>query len=312
MLTVRRLSITLLGALALLAGWAIAGPISPAAADEVCYTEELEGGFVNVVCYDPGGSGSGGGGLGSNVNDEKCTNHRGEEIPCATALGTWTGQCYARAASPQPAADDPIWESRTEGVIIECVTPNPGGTYFIVRRYWAMSTPAPGPDPYDVAREAVASMRLTMGEIGVTPPVGTVPSVVGVPIWLWVANPAENTTGPITRSATDTGLTVTATATLDRIEWTLRTDRQVLSTTCAGDNADGTPFFDGAGGQNSPTCGWSGAQNNLTGSGQLTGTAYWNVTWTGGGQSGSFGIPGQARTVPFEITEVQVIRTDGG
>lgn len=310
MLTIRRLSIALLGALALLAGWTITGPISPAAADEVCYTEELEGGFVNVVCYDPG---NGGGGVATESGTKTCTTPSGSEVSCTADGLFWLPSqgCYVEPTpvSTDPTDGNPLWAGRTTGSLHSCLYDIIGSGGAII---WLGAPPAPSPNPYDVARAAVATMRLTMGEVGVTPPLGTVPSVVGVPIWLWVANPAENTTGPITRSATDTGLTVTATATLDRIEWTLRTDRQILSTTCSGSSAGGTPFFDGAGGQNSPTCGWSGTQNNLTGTGQLTGTAYWNVTWTGGGQAGSFGIPGQSRTVPFEITEVQVIRTDGG
>lgn len=155
-------------------------------------------------------------------------------------------------------------------------------------------------------------MQLTMGDIGTTPPAGGDPSLVGLPVWLWVANPAENTTGPITRSASDGGLTVTATATLNRIEYEMRTERQVLTTTCSGSAAAGTAFAAGMGGQNSPTCGWTGAQNNRTGSGTLTGTAYWTVEWAGGGQAGTIDVPGLDNSVPFEVSELQVIRTDGG
>lgn len=289
---------------------------SSATAVEVCYEVVSDLGGVRVVCYDDGGGGGGsenggGSGGGGGGGSEECRwSVTGEVIPCSTDAGYWTGGCYAKVADPQPPFEHPAWGGRTEGTIIACSNPV-GSMVTATVFYWSASAPTPAIDPAALARQAVSQMDLEMGEIGATPPIGGDPSLVGLPIWLWVTNPADNTTGPITRAAADGGVTVTATATLDRIEYVLRTDRRVLDLSCAGPSAAGTAFTAGMGGQNSPTCGWTGAQNNLTGIGTLTGTAYWTVQWTGGGQTGTIVVPPQARSVPFEISELQVIRTDG-
>lgn len=314
-----------IGALAALltifgAGVVSLSPATPASAAEICVERVRVDGEVEVVCYNDGsgggGSDEGGGGSGGGEGPTTCS-YGPLTVPCTSSAGTWVGNCYVQPADPPPPQDDPIWGGNTDGVIVVCTPPpciNAGGNTIPdcpeISQYWAPSVPGAAIDPAALARQAVADMNLTMGEIGTTPPAGGDPSLVGLPIWLWVTNPAENTTGPITRSASDGGLTVTATATLDRIEYELQTDRQVLTTTCAGPAAPGTPFSSGMGGQNSPTCGWTGAQNNRTGSGTLTGTAYWEVEWTGAGQSGAITVPGQTTSVPFEVSELQVIRTD--
>lgn len=255
--------------------------------------------------------------------------YNGKVIPCSSDRGTWNASmgCYAQAMSPQPPKDNPWWEGNEDGVIIECYPPGPcsgmaGATDWCMPQiYWAPGPPeAAGPSPRELADRAVASMRLSMGEIGSTPPSTEVKAdsmgIIGLPIWLWVADPAPNTTGPITRSAGGGGLTVTATATLDSIEWTLAdrstgaVHRQVL---CAGDNAPGTPWSESTGGDGkvpSPTCGITGPMNDQVGYFNLTGTAHWTVEWAGGGQTGTIEVPPQERTVPIEIAELQVQLTE--
>ncbi|WP_125775603.1 hypothetical protein [Antribacter gilvus] len=157
-------------------------------------------------------------------------------------------------------------------------------------------------------------MQLTMGEMGSTPPsTSTKPGamgVIGLPMWLWVANPADNTVGPITRTAADGGLSVTATGTLDRITWTL-TDRDSgiarATVTCRGANAAGTPYDGRNNASPSPTCGIPGNLNQHPGNFTLSATAYWTVEWRGGGQRGSINVPPQTNSTPVTIGELQVL-----
>jgi hypothetical protein len=159
----------------------------------------------------------------------------------------------------------------------------------------------------------MAFMQLTMGEIGSTPPASAgnpnAVGAIGLPIWLWIANPAENTTGPINRSATDYGLIVDATGTLDRVEWTL-TDANgttVGAVTCDGANAPGTPYDGRNTAEPSPTCGFGADLNSSPGTLTLTGTAYWVVEWEGGGQSGLIDVPPQSNSTQIRIGELQAL-----
>ena len=82
-----------------------------------------------------------------------------KEVPCSSEQGWWvqSRQCYARVASPQPAASDPVWEGRTEGAVYDCYRPflGPGG--FLVAQFWSASPPGVGapPDPRTLAQQAV-------------------------------------------------------------------------------------------------------------------------------------------------------------
>lgn len=304
---------------------------APANASD-CETVTLPNGTTIIDCSNSGGGGSGGGNGGGGNGGEgggdstTCT-YRGQEVPCSTDDGVWTGQCYAKAMDPQPPESSPWWDGNEDGVIVECTPPaicsSLGGGLggCAPQIYWAAGPPeATGPSPRELADRAVAQMQLTMGEIGSTPPSTEVKAdsmgVVGLPLWLWVANPAPNTTGPITESASGGAITVTATAELDRIEWTY-TNRQtgavVHTLTCSGNNASGTPWTAstrGDGKRPSPTCGIPGNQNSAAGRYTLTGTAHWVVEWNGGGQSGTITVPAQSNSVPVDIGELQVLLTD--
>ncbi|MGB8384434.1 MAG: hypothetical protein WCG47_24895, partial [Dermatophilaceae bacterium] len=96
-------------------------------------------------------------------------------------------------------------------------------------QYWAASAPAPPPDPRQLAQQAVASMNLSAITIGLVPePEEGAVGLVGMPNWMWVENPSENTWGPITRSASAAGWTVTATGRVSQVEWSMG-DGQVVS-----------------------------------------------------------------------------------
>lgn len=327
----RRVVGLLLGAVLGAAGLLALG--APAVAAECVETQERfdpATGEFTVVCvqWDDGGGGDAGpgDGGGSGSGGERECRYRGSEVPCTDdILGTWVNAkgCYMAVASFEPSENNIIGEKQEGDVVLRCNPPfglceNFGNCS--VTFYWSSSVPqvpAP-PDPEELAERAAARIagRLSMGQIGSTPPSKEMKSdsvgLVGVPIWLWVADPGESTTGPINESETDGGLTVTATGALDRIVWELadETGEVYRTVECVGDDAAGTVWSEelGDGGRApSPTCGFDGWDNSRTGRLTLTGTAYWSITWSGGGQEGTIDVPALTRSAPLDMGEVQVI-----
>lgn len=173
-----------------------------------------------------------------------------------------------------------------------------------VDTYWAAG---PTVSPRTLAERAVAAMDLRAPAVGMTggdPPDHMM--IVGVPAWMWAADPGESTTGPVTRSAADGGISVTATGVLDKTVWDMGDGVKV---TCSGAKAAGTPFEQRYGGQPSPTCGYTyqrtsaGKPDNAF---TVTVTAHWTVTWSGGGESGV--ITRQvSRSIPKKVGEIQAL-----
>lgn len=323
------LSLTLLGVAVL------TGAAATSARGDTCtkVVPTEGGGFIEVPveCTDDTGGvsnpGDGGGGGGGGDGETRECVYAGNVITCETAAGVWNGTCYVKVADPQPDPEHPVWRGNTDGVILQCTiyealqnNPNPagvdcdagGGCPGGTSLFWAASAPGAGPSAIELARRVVAQMQLSMGSIGSTPPEGTTSALVGLPIWLWVENPAPNTSGPITDSASEGGVTVTATGTLDRIEYIMvrQSDGYVAATvTCAGDAAVGTAYEAGYGDAQSPTCGFGQMENQQVGVYTITGTAFWNVEWAGGGQAGSIPVD-VSDSIELEVGELQVIQVE--
>lgn len=250
---------------------------------------------------DPG-DGDDGGGSGPQV----CT-WRGSqtfEVPCTSAFGFYSNerQCYIEALSPQPPVSDPVWQGRTDGAIYRCTPPYWFDIGVVLAyNFWSESQPpgvAAPPDPRVLARQAIATMDLSAITIGMVPESedGSV-GLVGMPAWMWVEHPTDNTWGPITRSASAAGYTVTATAQAREVRWDMG-DGTVL--TCGV----GTPYEDRFGKQSSPTCGHTyPSQGEYT----VAATSHWVINWSGIGQSGVITMD-LTRTVRVTIGEVQVLR----
>jgi hypothetical protein len=183
----------------------------------------------------------------------------------------------------------------------ECV--RTGGQVTVSVRFWskrAPAAPAAPPDPAVVARTVVTQMHLRAIRIGMAPEdvTGRV-GIVGMPAWMWVADRNAQTFGPIVRSASVGGTSVTATGEVDRIVWAMG-DGGVVTCRSAG-----VPFADGDGGTESPDCGYT-----YTRQGRYTvrATSHWVVTWTSNSGAGG--------TIPLDFTadrlldvgELQVVR----
>lgn len=224
-------------------------------------------------------------------------------VPCERDGGYWSNdqQCYVRTMKPQPAAGSPLWEGHTDGAVYECVRYS--GSVVVAIRFWSRAMPA-GPaapvDPAVLARNIVTQMRLRAISIGMVPDdtPGSM-GVVGLPVWMWAADRSEQTFGPLTRSASLGGVTVTAVARVDRIVWQMGDGEAV---TC---RTPGTPFRDGDGGRRSPDC---GHVYTAQGTHTVRATSYWSVQWSASsGQTGVIPVQlEQSRIVV--IGEIQVVR----
>ncbi len=168
--------------------------------------------------------------------------------------------------------------------------------------------PAPPPvPPAVVAQMAVSQMALKAIEIGIVPKnaPGFV-GLVGLPVYMWTADPGPHTTGPISTTAAAGATVVTATGTLDRVVWTMGDGNTVV---CAGSNAVGTPYQTGFGADMSPNCGYRydrSSEGQPGNAWRVTATSYWTVNWAGGGQAGT--IPMQFNTATsIQVGEMQVL-----
>jgi hypothetical protein len=224
------------------------------------------------------------------------------EMPCSSEDGWWSQsqQAYCEAASPQPPLSDPVWGGRTEGQIYECTRPGAAfGVVAPVFLIWLAQPPAGAPpDPRVLAQQAIATMNLKAVSIGIVPePAPGRVGLVGMPVWMWDSNPGPSTWGPITKTASAGGYTVTATAKATKVVWSMGDGEVVVCRT------PGTPYEDSYGRQDSPDCGYTYTRQGVY---QVWARSYWSVQWSGLGQSGS--IPLQfANSVRITVGEAQVL-----
>ena len=223
------------------------------------------------------------------------------EVDCTTEAGYWSNalNCWVKAVTPPPA-DGPFWEGNyPKGAIYNCTYPPdfPGTNVW----FWSLNPPAgpaAPPNPRALAQRAIAQMALRAVTIGIVPEPGAGRvGLIGMPTWMWAEAPGPNTMGPITRSASAGGWTVTATAKVDKVVWDMGDGSSV---TCTG---PGTPYADSYGKQDSPTCGHTYTRQGRY---SVTATSYWTVSWSGIGQSGT--IPLQfSRSATITMGESQVL-----
>ncbi|WP_327713689.1 ATP/GTP-binding protein (plasmid) [Streptomyces sp. NBC_00464] len=152
-----------------------------------------------------------------------------------------------------------------------------------------------------MAQQAVDKMLLKGPRIGITPKPGG-KGVVGMPVYMWTGKGAA-TYGPNQASATAGAVTVTATAKVSKIVWTMGDGTAVTCTTA------GTPYSAEYGKKPSPDCGHRYTQpSSSTESGKyhVTATSTWTVDWTGGGQTGQL-TEIRDSAVDITVAEVQVL-----
>ena len=253
-----------------------------------------------------GGNGGGGGPVAAQCIDD-LLHVPPAAVECTSTYGYWSNDldAYIQLVDPQPPLGSPIWQGHTDGAIYRftyaagVTFPGTGGGEF-----WSATAPAgpaAPPDPAVLAQQAVDAMQLRAIEIGIVPE--STPGsmgLVGLPTWMWVDQPTENTYGPISRTVSAGGVSVTATAEVKSIVWSMGDGRSVTCTTT------GTPYADSYGRQSSPDCGYTYTR---TGSYTVAATSSWVITWAGGGQTGTIEDISFTQETPVQIGELQVIQT---
>jgi hypothetical protein len=234
--------------------------------------------------------------------DRKCISKTtGEDLPCRQGRSWWSNgwNCYVEVADPQPPKSDSSWLGHTAGTIYACYDPGLVGTRMTYR--WSAVSPAgpaAPPDPRVLARRAVALMGLRAIRIGIVPEdrPGAV-GIIGLPTWMWVEGPGQSSWGPISRTASAGGYSVTATGSVERVVWRMGDGSTVVCRT------PGTAYADSFGKRSSPDCGHTYTRQ---GTYTVRATSYWVVRWSGMGQSGSIPLSFTQTTV-ITMGEVQVL-----
>ncbi|GAA3086043.1 hypothetical protein JOF29_007655 [Kribbella aluminosa] len=201
----------------------------------------------------------------------------GASQACTSNLGNWsnTQQCYLERLEPQPPKGNPAWQGHTDGAIWTCVREDNGGRRFVTKWVWLPGKPdTVVPDPITLVYQAIAEMRLAPPLIKTAPGAGQI-GLVNMPVWMWVTK-SENTWGPIVRSASVPGLSVTVTAQVKAINWSMGDGSTVR---CDG---PGTPYDKSMGVKNSPSCGhrYVKTSHKLPNCKYpVTAVAQWDITW---------------------------------
>ncbi|MGW6976466.1 ATP/GTP-binding protein [Streptomyces sp. NPDC054952] len=123
-----------------------------------------------------------------------------------------------------------------------------------------------------------------------------------MPVWMW-SKAGPSRTGPTSASASAGSVTVTATAWVRAIVWSMGDGTTVP---CAG---PGTPYEPRFGKQSSPTCGHMYTRTSAQAPGgryPVTATSTWDVQWEGAGQSGTL-TASRASSTSLAIGELQVV-----
>jgi hypothetical protein len=214
-----------------------------------------------------------------------------------TELGNWSNsrQCYMKREDPPPPLSDPRWQGHTDGSIWAC-TREQGydqGRHLVTRWVWLPGEPdTVVVDPVTLAYRAIATMQLAPPLVQSAPAPGQI-GLVNMPVWLWVTKTAS-TWGPIVRSASVPGLTVTATAQVKAVNWTLGDGSTIR---CEG---PGTPYTETMGVKDSPDCGhrYKETSRELPNCKYpVTATAQWDITWESTlGDTGQISMTQQAAT----------------
>ena len=237
------------------------------------------------VIYVGGGKGTGGGSGGGNV----VCKIGGVVVECQNGFG-WLGSdgCYygKDGGGFLPPNEwirtcfDPVTGTSTNWGIVYLATPPAALAVITDRAIDRLSMPRP---------VIAANPSLTAKQF------------VHVPVWWWV-QPGWWQTQTATASAA--GLTITARAAPQKITWYAGDG---TSTVCRG---PGTPWTGSAAPTSpSPTCGHtytsaSTSDANPDGKFHLRAVVTWNITWSGGGLSGS--VPGVTTATTAEVTVTQL------
>ncbi|KMS74306.1 ATP/GTP-binding protein [Streptomyces viridochromogenes] len=158
-------------------------------------------------------------------------------------------------------------------------------------------------NPEELAQQAVDSMTLLGPDININPKPGG-KGLVGMPVWMAV-DESQTTWGPNTASASAGGVTVTATAKVSKVVWSMGDGNSV---TCTN---PGTVYQKSFGLKKSPDCGHVYTQPSSDVAGgryKVTATSTWVINWQGGGANGQL-TEVRNSSVAVTIVESQAVNS---
>lgn len=247
---------------------------SPAAADVIC-----KQGVCTVVVENPGSPGGGNNGGGNNG---------GGASPVSTGNGSGSQE---EVLTPEEvcAATQPQVNGQAVG---SCGVTAVGNT--------TPGTPgapaAPAVTAAQVAQMAISQLTIRRPKIGSAPcTTAGCKGTVGVPVWVWTEQ-----WQPLTASATAGPFTVTATARVANVQWTLGDGTAFTCTT------PGTAYKVDYG-FSKPDCGYAGGYKRA-GTYQIGATYQWAITWSGAA-AGSTTMQTRSSTPAFPVSEYQAVVT---
>jgi len=238
------------------------------------------------------------------------------EIDTADEISIGPGECQWKILNPPPAGD-PLWEGNdpSTGSVITRSCNGPIEYRFLPGPNPA--APPPPPDPAVLAQQAYSELQIPQPLIGAGP--DRTKLAVNLWTWLWVNNP-----GQLSVTVAAGGVSVTATATLASVTWTLGEPATPSDTyqpgspatiTCQGAGTAPPASYDW---KAQPPCGYKYHWRSLkertggTGTWPITATTNWTVTWQSNtGVTGGTTLNATSND-QFDIGEYRTVLVQGG
>lgn len=274
----------------------------PAAAGDPWATVDCSKDPANPQCVIQVGTPDAPGSKGTS-GTSACKDGLGRVVPCFVEGAGWYGgdSCYYRLAT----GTDLAAAEALGGV------PNPPGRWYVgacgyppvpgLVRFRVFGTP---PGPQLLADEAIKALRLPTPVIRVNP-APPAEQFAYLPTWVWLG---ADSWGSRSATASVPGMSVTATATPVKLVLSTHTIKgEPVSVTCRGPGTPWTAERDAAG--PSPTCGHT---FTAAGSYPLQATVTWNVSWAGGGQTGTAPAMTTTATLTLPVTEEHALNGSRG
>jgi hypothetical protein len=226
-----------------------------------------------------------------------CKGPAGETEPCYVQGVGWLGSdgCYWRPMTPAELAPFPdVFPPPAppgQWYIGSCGKPP---DFFPITKYQVFNGP---PNAAVLADAAVKALRLPTPVVRLNP-APPAPQLVGLPTWVWLDG---GSWGSRSATASVPGLSVTATALPAQLTLTT-SDGATVS--CKG---PGTAWAAGTDPRAaSPSCGHTFTS---AGAATVTATVTWNVSWAGGGQTGTVPAITTTATVAAQVQESAGLNT---
>ncbi|MFC5220042.1 ATP/GTP-binding protein [Streptomyces coerulescens] len=217
--------------------------------------------------------------------------------------------CTVSKMDPPPLAGSDLWEGHDpdDGTVYTRICSSTDEFIGInvnttVETFWA-ANPPPAVDPAVLAQQAVDKMTLLGPDININPKPGG-KGLVGMPVWMAV-DQSQTTWGPNTATASAGGVTVTATAKVSKVVWSMGDGSSVTCTT------PGTVYQKSYGLKKSPDCGHVYTQPSRDATGgtyEVTATSTWVINWQGGGANGQL-TEVRNSSVAVTIVESQAVNS---